>query len=94
MVLEIDVPGARAIERQMPESVLVFIAPPDIADLETRLAARGTNSSEDIEQRLRIARAELGAVDEFRHVIVNDDIECAAEGLIRLIHTALNEETR
>ena len=94
VVLEIDVPGARAIERQMPESVLVFIAPPDIADLETRLAARGTNSSEDIEQRLRIARAELGAVDEFRHVIVNDDIERAADELIRLIHTALNEETR
>jgi guanylate kinase len=94
VVLEIDVPGAREIERQLPESVLVFIAPPDIGDLEQRLAARGTNSVEDIEARLRIARAELGAVNEFRHVIVNDDVDRAADELTRLMWAALKEETR
>jgi guanylate kinase len=94
VVLEIDVPGARAIERQLPESVLVFIAPPDIADLEARLTARGTNSAQDIEARLRIARAELGAMNEFRHVIVNDDVERAADELTRMIRAALEEETR
>ena len=81
MVLEIEVLGARAIKRQMPEAVLVFIAPPAVADLEARLRGRGTDSSEEIEHRLRIARGRDGAVDEFDHVIVNDDTERAAAEL-------------
>jgi guanylate kinase len=90
-MLEIDVPGAREIERQMPDAVLVFIAPPDVTDLERRLTARGTNSPEDIANRLRIARAELEARDDFAHVIVNDDVERAAEELVTLIQSALAE---
>ncbi|HEY0389765.1 MAG TPA: guanylate kinase [Gaiellales bacterium] len=91
VILEIDVPGARAIERHMPDAVLVFIAPPDVADLETRLTARGTNSPEDIATRLRIARAELDARDGFAHVIVNDDVDRAAAELTELIRAALAE---
>ena len=53
VILEIDVPGARAIERQLPDSVLVFIAPPDVADLERRLVGRGTDSPEGIAGALR-----------------------------------------
>jgi guanylate kinase len=91
VILEIDVPGARAVERQLPDAVLVFIAPPDVGDLETRLTARGTNSPEDIANRLRIARAELEARDDFAHVIVNDDVDRAARELTELIRGALAE---
>jgi guanylate kinase len=91
VILEIDVPGAREVERQLPDAVLVFIAPPDVTDLERRLTARGTNSPEDIANRLRIARAELEARDDFAHVIVNDDVERAAAELTRLIRDALTE---
>jgi guanylate kinase len=91
VMLEIDVPGAREVERQLPDAVLVFIAPPDVTDLERRLTARGTNSPEDIANRLRIARAELEARDDFAHVIVNDDVERAAEELVTLIQSALAE---
>ena len=49
VVLEIDVPGAREIKRQLPEAVLVFIAPPDLADLEERLAGRGANTADEIQ---------------------------------------------
>jgi guanylate kinase len=94
VMLEIDVPGAREIERQMPDAVLVFIAPPDVGDLEQRLTARGTNSPEDIANRLRIARAELDARDDFSHVIVNDDVDRAAAQLTELIRAALSEERR
>jgi guanylate kinase len=92
VVLEIDVPGAREIKRQMPDSVLVFIMPPDIGDLERRLVARGANSPEEIADRLRIARSELQASKDFEHVIVNDDRERAADELIELIQSALSEE--
>jgi guanylate kinase len=94
VILEIDVPGAREIERQLPASVLVFIAPPDVGDLEQRLIGRGTNSPQDIATRLRIARSELEAGTDFRYVIVNDDVERAASQLTELIRAALDEETR
>lgn len=94
VILEIDVPGAREIERQLPDSVLVFIAPPDVEDLEQRLIGRGTNSPQDIATRLRIARSELEAETDFRYVIVNDDVERAATQLTELIRAALDEETR
>jgi guanylate kinase len=89
VILEIDVPGARAIERQLPDAVLVFIAPPDMEDLKRRLVARGTNSSEDIETRLQIARDEMAQMGAFEHVIVNDYVDEAAGQLIELIQAAL-----
>jgi guanylate kinase len=88
VVLEIDVPGAREIERQVPDALLVFIAPPDMGDLERRLIARGANSAEEIANRLRIQ-----ARDDFQHVIVNDDLDRAACQLIELIRSVLSEET-
>jgi len=93
VVLEIDVPGAREIERQVPDAVLVFIAPPGMDDLERRLVARGVNSDEEIANRLRIANSEIEARDRFQHVIVNDDLDRAASQLIELIRSALSEET-
>jgi len=92
VMLEIDVPGARAIQRQDPHAVLVFIAPPDLGDLRDRLTARGTNSDEEIDRRMAIAREEMAAADEFGHVIVNDDVERATAELVDVIRRALQEE--
>jgi guanylate kinase len=78
VVLEIEVQGARQVRSAMPESVQVFIAPPDPADLRRRLEGRGTDDPREIEQRLQTAGAELAAEGEFAHVVVNDDIERAA----------------
>jgi len=69
--------------------VLVFIAPPDMDDLERRLRARGTNSEQDIQARLRIARTEMGAMSAFEHVIVNDEVDEAAGRLVELIEATL-----
>jgi guanylate kinase len=92
VVLEIEVVGARAIKRQMPEAVLVFIAPPEVADLEARLRGRGTDTDEEIEGRLAIARREMEAQAEFDHVIVNDDAGRAAAELAALVRSAHNDE--
>jgi guanylate kinase len=86
VVLEIEVQGARQVRDAMPEAVLIFIAPPDEAVLRERLEGRRTDSSEDIEQRLRTAEVELAARSEFPHVVVNDELRKAAaelEGLVR-----------
>jgi guanylate kinase len=92
VVLEIEVVGARAVKLQMPEAVLVFIAPPEVADLEARLRGRGTDTDEEIESRLAIARREMEAQTEFDHVIVNDDAERAAAELAELVSSAHQEE--
>jgi guanylate kinase len=89
VVLEIDVPGAREIKRQMPDAVLVFIAPPDVADLERRLAGRGANTAVEIDARLEIARREMSAATEFGNVIINDDRDRAAAELEQIIQAAL-----
>jgi len=89
VVLEIEVEGARQVRSRVPGAVLVFVAPPDPAALRERLEGRGTDPSDQIDRRLRVAEDELAAQPEFRHVIVNDDLETAADELVRLVQDEL-----
>jgi guanylate kinase len=89
VVLEIELQGARQVRAAMPESVQVFIAPPSPSALRERLEARGTDSAEAIAERLRVAERELAAQSEFRHVIVNDDVDRAAAELERTVREGL-----
>ena len=91
VVLEIEVQGARQIRETMPDAVQVFIAPPSPADLRRRLEGRGTDSPEQIATRLSVAENELGARDEFAHVIVNDDADQAARRLADLVRSRMAE---
>ena len=75
MLLEIEVQGARQVRAAMPEAVLVFIAPPNAEALRERLIGRGTDTAEAIDERLRTAELELDAQQEFKHVVVNDDLD-------------------
>jgi guanylate kinase len=86
VVLEIEVQGARQVRAAMPDSVQVFIAPPSPSALRERLRRRGTDSPQQIDERLRTAELELAAQEEFGHVVVNDEVERAArelEGIVR-----------
>lgn len=85
VLLEIDVQGARQIRARLPEATLVFLAPPDMATLEHRLAARGTEEPEAIARRLEAARAEMDEASWFDHVVVNDDVDRAAETIARIL---------
>ena len=91
VVLEIEVQGARQVRARMPEAVLVFVAPPSPEDLRERLEGRGTDAPEQIERRLRVAEAELAAQPEFSHVIVNDEVDRAAEELGALVRAELKD---
>lgn len=80
VVLDIDVQGARQIRRVLPDAMLVFVLPPDVDTLLTRLAGRGTEEPGEVARRLGSAREELQAVPEFDYVVVNDDLErCLGE---------------
>ena len=92
VLLEVEIQGARAVKRLMPDAVLVFIAPPEVADLEARLRGRGTDTDEEIEDRLAIARREMEAKTEFDKVIVNDDPKRAAADFTALVRSAHEDE--
>jgi guanylate kinase len=85
VVLEIEVQGARQVRAAMPEAVQVFIAPPSLDALRTRLIGRGTDDAEEVERRLRVAEQELAAQPEFGHVVVNDRLDEALEQLSTVV---------
>ena len=84
VILNIDVQGARKIRDQYPESVMIFILPPSIEILEKRIRNRGTESEEDLRQRMENARAEIAFKNEYSHVVVNDDLGAAVEMLEKI----------
>ncbi len=85
IVLEIDLQGARQVREALPDAVQIFIEPPSFEVLRERLAARASDSPEEIERRLSVAREELRAAPEFDHRIVNDDRERAARELAEVV---------
>ncbi|MBV9465342.1 MAG: guanylate kinase [Solirubrobacterales bacterium] len=91
VVLEIELQGARQVRRALPEAMAVFIAPPSLEALRTRLLGRGTDAPEQVERRLRTAEGELRAQREFAHVVVNDRLERATEELVAIVRSALVE---
>lgn len=85
VLLDIDVQGAAQIVSRYPDAVTIFIMPPDMNALMERLNKRGTDSPESIARRMEDAKAEIARRGEYRHVIVNDDLQEAAETITRLV---------
>jgi guanylate kinase len=89
VVLEIEVQGAQQVRAAKPDSVQIFIAPPDPAVLRERLSSRGTDSAEAIDARLEVAAQELSAQGDFDHRVVNDDLAKAAAELVGVVRGEL-----
>ncbi len=85
VLIEVDLAGAQAVKKAMPESITVFLAPPSWEALEQRLVDRGTESPEVMARRLTTARAELAAKNEFDVVVVNSQLESACAELLSLL---------
>jgi len=85
VLLEIDIAGARQVRAQVPEALLVFLAPPTWEDLVQRLIGRGTETPDEQQQRLATARVELAAQGEFDTVVVNRDVVTAARDVVALM---------
>ncbi|HEX5900923.1 MAG TPA: guanylate kinase [Solirubrobacteraceae bacterium] len=94
VVLEIETQGARQVRTTLPEAVQVFIAPPSLEALRTRLIGRGTDDDEEVAARLRVATQELAAQGEFGHVVVNDRLEDAVAQLVAIVDAALRNSVK
>ena len=85
VVMDIDVQGARQLLGVYPESVLVFVLPPDSAVLLERLKGRGTESGKALDRRLTSAVQELRAVGMYHYVVVNEDIDRAVDDVSKIV---------
>jgi guanylate kinase len=85
VVLDIEVAGARQVRQLFPDAVLVFVLPPDGAELVRRLSQRRTESSAALRHRLDIASDELAAVPEYDYVVVNDELDRAVGDVAAIV---------
>ncbi|TFC74600.1 guanylate kinase [Cryobacterium sp. TMS1-20-1] len=85
VLLEIDLQGARAVRRAMPEARLVFLLPPSWDELVRRLIGRGTEDSAEQARRLETAKLELAAQGEFDYRVINHDVAEAAREVVDLM---------
>jgi guanylate kinase len=85
VLLDVDTQGAAAVRRLKPEAVLVFILPPGPEALRARLLARGSESEEGLERRLRLAAAEVARAGEYDYQVINDDLDAAFERLRAIV---------
>jgi guanylate kinase len=86
IILEVDVQGAASVRSLVEDAVSIFILPPSFEILKERLVARGTDSAEELELRLRNAPAELEHYSNFQYVIINDDADRAAKQLASIVY--------
>jgi guanylate kinase len=89
-LLELEPNGALAVKGRVPDAILVFITAPDFEELERRLRERATESTGEIDARLRLARRQLEQAEQCDNVIVNDEIERAAEELESIVRRSLD----
>jgi guanylate kinase len=86
IILEVDVQGAASVRQLLMDSVSIFILPPSYEVLRQRLIARGTDSPQQLDVRLRNAPEELKQYSSFDYVIINDEIDRAAAQLASIIY--------
>ncbi|MDC0760421.1 MULTISPECIES: guanylate kinase [Brevibacillus] len=85
VILEIEVQGALQVKESFPQGTFLFLAPPDLNELENRIVGRGTESQEIIRKRMEVARAEIELMDHYDYVVVNDVIESACDRIQAII---------
>jgi len=87
ILLEIDTQGALQIKEKLPNSVLIFIAPPSFEELEQRLRRRNSESEEAILKRLEFVKFEMENSKKFDYVVINDEIDNVIAKLEKIINS-------
>jgi guanylate kinase len=94
VLMDIDVQGARQFVKSFPRSVLVFVLPPSVDVLMTRLMARKSETNEALRIRLRSALNELQAIDAYDYVVVNDSLDHAVAAVSSIIDAETHRRDR
>lgn len=87
VILEIDVQGAMAVQEQFPEAITIFLKTPSLEQYGARLRRRGTEDEAGIGRRLEAATRELSLADRYRHQVVNDQVERAAQEICDILRS-------
>lgn len=83
--LEIEVQGAKQVKEKVPDGVFIFLTPPDLAELRSRITGRGTDSAEVIDGRMRVAREEIEMMALYDYAVVNDEVSKAVQRIREII---------
>ncbi len=94
LILEIDWQGAQQVRSLYPDCIGIFILPPSIEELESRMQKRGQDTPEVIRRRMAVAREEISHSPEFNYAIINKDFDDAAKDLLAIIRSARLETGR
>jgi len=92
--LEIEVQGALQVMEKFPEAVSIFLVPPSLEELESRLRTRATETEDILQKRLAKAREEMKFLDRFKYIVTNDDLDKAVESVKALIMLARHAQTQ
>ncbi len=87
IILDIDVKGAKQILKQYPESITIFIMPPDLDELKKRLILRKTDEADVINIRIENAKKEILQKNLYKHIIINDKLLDAVEKITDLVNS-------
>ena len=91
VILEIEIQGALKVKEQFPETLLLFVTPPNATILKERLVGRGTETMEVVEQRMRRAAEEAEGILSYDYILVNDDLQ---ECVLQMHHIIQSEHYR
>jgi guanylate kinase len=95
IVFDIDWQGHQQLREKLPKDVVsVFILPPNIDALRSRLVGRAGDHGAEIERRMRVARDEIRHWEAFHHVVVNEDLAVATEAVRAVLHAARSAQDR
>lgn len=94
VIMDIDVQGAAMISNTRVPCVKIFIIPPSMDVLRQRLIKRGTDSTEEINKRLRIASQELTYIPDYQYLVINDDLDLAVAEVLAIINAEENRVNR
>ncbi|MBM7708484.1 guanylate kinase [Enterococcus lemanii] len=83
--LEIEVQGARQVKEKVPDGVFIFLTPPDLVELRSRITGRGTDAPEVIDERMRVAKEEIEMMALYDYAVVNDEVPLAVKRIKEII---------
>ncbi|KAF1300868.1 guanylate kinase [Enterococcus sp. JM9B] len=85
--LEIEVQGAQQVKEKVPDGVFIFLTPPDLHELKSRIVGRGTDAPDVIEERMQVAREEIEMMALYDYAVVNDEVPKAVERIKKIIES-------
>ena len=85
--LEIEVQGAMKVKERMPEGIFIFLAPPNLEELESRITGRGTDAAHVIQERMATTKEEIELMQHYDYVVVNDQVQHAVDKINAIIQS-------